>query len=465
MSDEYQAYKHFYLEVPISINNIFINGKPAFTDGLFDNDDLKSFLPIGSAVYMPIIKDSESTFAKRADARIGTLSDIDLLSRTVTIALDTDYKGKEIGNMLSEIDDDTFHYYAGLNIYVRLDRLQLIRGQKEKSNVILLRVSRHDDKIKSKANAEHNSECASPFSPSAVAADDSDEVEEKINNTDTSPFLTKEEAAKTYLTHNSIDLSNYYTKSQVDALIKHQEIISNSSSSTDINNRYDENILIPITASNVDAWIARYIYSYSDRFKNSISCGTKFTIYDGEYNTQWVVVGADTELNKGDVPLTKPHLSLIPVINLGEAMMNDAGTISTYADSKMNRETIPAIVKALQKVLGSHLLARRVKLANNIDSNGKSNGSAYYTVYANLMCARQISGNLNHIYENGYDIGDDAIPLPGLSKYKDNICGSFDFWLRSVYYNDIFVCVDRYGGVVEGLASASFGVRPLITIG
>lgn len=43
MSDEYQAYKHFYLEVPISTNNIFINDKPAFIDDLFDNNVLKAF--------------------------------------------------------------------------------------------------------------------------------------------------------------------------------------------------------------------------------------------------------------------------------------------------------------------------------------------------------------------------------------------------------------------------------------
>ena len=253
MSDEYQAYKHFYLEVPISINNIFINDKPAFTDDFFDNNDLKSFLPIGSAVYMPIIKDSKSTFAKRADVRIGTLYDIDLLSRFATIELDTDHKGKEIGNMLSEIDDDTFHYYAGLNIYVRLYRFQPIRGPKEKSNVFLLRISHHDDEIKSKANDEHKSECDSQFIQSVVAANDSDDNEEKINNTDASPFLTKEEAAKTYLTRNSIDLSNYYTKSQIDALINNQKIINDSSSSTDVNNRYDDNRIMPINASNVEA--------------------------------------------------------------------------------------------------------------------------------------------------------------------------------------------------------------------
>lgn len=129
MNDEYQAYKHFCLEVPISTNNIFINDKPAFTDNFFD---IKTFLHLGSAVYMPIIKDSDSAFTKRADVRIGTLYDINLLYRTITIELDTTHKGKEISNILSEIDDDTFHYYAGLNIYVKPDRFQLIKASKVK---------------------------------------------------------------------------------------------------------------------------------------------------------------------------------------------------------------------------------------------------------------------------------------------------------------------------------------------
>ena len=465
MSDEYQAYKHFCLEVPISTNNIFINDKhkPAFTDDFFDNDVLKTFLHIGSAVYMPIIKDSDSTFTKRADVRIGTLYDIDLLSRTITIELDTVHKGKEIGNMLSEIDDDTFHYYAGLNIYVRLDRF----GPKVKSNIFLLRVSHHDDEMKSKANAEHNSECDSPFSPSVIAANDSDEVEEKINNIDASPFLTKEEASKTYLAYNSIDLSNYYTKSQVDALIARlQQIINNEPvSPDDINNNYNDNILEAITSSNIESWIAKYIYSDQDRFNSKISCGTRFTIQDGTYNAQWVVVGADTEIGKGDTPLLKPHLSLIPVVNLGSGYMNSqAITAGACVGSYMYKTTIPAIVAALQKVLGDHLLARRVKLSNSIDTNGrKSNASAYYTVYANLLCERQIWGKSK--YEISYDVGDDTEALPGFKNYKDKIYGFSDFWLRSVYSYYGFVYAYSGRSAYYCFANASYGVRPLITIG
>ena len=313
-----------------------------------------------------------------------------------------------------------------------------------------------------------------------------DDIEQKINNIDTSPFLTKEEAAKTYLTSKSIDLSgyytkietdaklesyltkndlnNYYTKSQVDTLIKQQQIINNAISSDDINNRYTDNILEAITSSNIESWIAKYIYSNLDRFKNTISCGSKVTIQDGIYNAQWVVVGADTELNKGDMPLTKPHLSLIPVTNLGNGQMNDSYTsYGAYVGTKMYKETIPKIVAALQKVLGSHLLARRVKLANNIDSNGKSNGSAYYTVYANLMNERQVFGTSTS--ENSYDIGDDTTALPGFNKYKNMIYGSSYFWLRSVCDGNSFVLAASGGSVGYYHAGNSVGVRPLITIG
>ena len=314
-----------------------------------------------------------------------------------------------------------------------------------------------------------------------------DDIEQKINNIDTSPFLTKEEAAKTYLTSKSIDLSgyytkietdaklesyltkndlnNYYTKSQVDTLIKQQQIINNAISSDDINNRYTDNILEAITSSNIESWIAKYIYSNLDRFKNTISCGSKVTIQDGIYNAQWVVVGADTELNKGDMPLTKPHLSLIPVTNLGNGQMNDSYTSSgAYVGTKMYKETIPKIVKALQKVLGSHLLARRVKLANSTDGN-RSNSSAYYTVYANLMNERQVFGTSTS--ENSYDIGDDTTALPGFKNYKNNIYGPSTFWLRSVcnYARDCFAFANSKGDTDGNYADFSHGVRPLITIG
>ena len=268
----------------------------------------------------------------------------------------------------------------------------------------------------------------------------------------------------------------------------------------DINNRYNNNKLETITASNIESWISNYIYSASDRFNTGISCGSIVTIQDGTYNADWVVVGADTELNKGDTKLTAPHLSLIPAGALGcESPMNDSATTAGgYAGSKMNKETIPKIVEALQKVLGDHLLARRVKLANSTDNNGKSNGSAYYTVYANLLCARQVFGkstfqttyesSSSYTVENSYDIGDDPTALPGFSKYMEKFYWpsihsdqfADGFWLRSVGSTTTFAIasiISYWSGTeLYNLNGASFNtandtshyrgqIRPLITIG
>ena len=268
----------------------------------------------------------------------------------------------------------------------------------------------------------------------------------------------------------------------------------------DINNRYNNNELETITASNIESWISNYIYSASDRFNTGISCGSRVVIQDGTYNAQWVVVGADTELNKGDTKLTTPHLSLVPAGSLGEGPMNDSATTAGgYAGSKMNRQTIPKIVAALQRVLGSHLLARRVKLANSTNGN-HSNSSAYYTVYANLMCARQVFGtstfkttyesSSSYTVENSYDIGDDPTALPGFSKYMEKFYWpsihsdrfADGFWLRSVFDGSEFAIASVISywtgnsGEFHDLNGAWFNIandishyrgqiRPLITIG
>ena len=267
---------------------------------------------------------------------------------------------------------------------------------------------------------------------------DNEIVEKKMNNIANTVGLN--------LTTN--DICNYHRLSSADA----------------INNRYHDNILDPITASNIEMWITNYIQSDSDKFSPNISCGSKFTIQDGTYNAEWVVVGADTERNKGDTKLTTPHLSLIPVTNLGESKMNDSlTTAGGYANSEMNTKTIPAIVTALQKVLGRHLLARRVKLANSVGGGGKSNGNAYYTVYANLLCERQVWGKSK--YENSYDVGDDTEALPGFKNYKDKIYSYSGFWLRSAFDDDAFVVALGDGSIVRNYADLSNGVCPLITIG
>ena len=83
------------------------------------------------------------------------------------------------------------------------------------------------------------------------------------------------------LIHNSIDLSNYYTKSQVDALIKQPQIINNSSSSIDINNRYDENMLTKMTLAPENI-----MYTF-EAIKNLFNLGYKFVHANCVYEDVW----------------------------------------------------------------------------------------------------------------------------------------------------------------------------------
>lgn len=180
-TDEYHAIK--YLEVPISTDNIFVNDEQIFSDDFFDKENcdkdfIKSLLPVGSSVYMPIIKDSDSMPTKYSI--IGVFYDIDLLCHTVTIALYAHKAKEEINNILSEIDNDTFHYYACLNMYTRLKDLKLVRDTRKEANVSLLRISRHDDEMKSKDKIEHDSKQDLSFSQNAVIANDLDKTINKI---------------------------------------------------------------------------------------------------------------------------------------------------------------------------------------------------------------------------------------------------------------------------------------------
>jgi hypothetical protein len=204
--------------------------------------------------------------------------------------------------------------------------------------------------------------------------------------------------------------------------------------------------------------------------------GEEITINDGTYNAVWQVVGVDTELGKGDVPLTKHHITLIPKTQLTTSIIHSSNAdCHGYANSNtMYAKTIPNIVSSLETVLGDHLLTRRVKLTNATSSGTSphtymASANGYYSVRANLMCQMQVYGTVNSSYGNSYDTGDDTEQLPGFKTGKvASNTGSW-WWLRDVYgYNGsyyYFSSVYTDGSLNYGRVDRSGGVRPLITVG
>lgn len=218
----------------------------------------------------------------------------------------------------------------------------------------------------------------------------------------------------------------------------------------------------------------------ADRFVNErIGSDGTFVCYLGEEITIngdiWQVVGVDTELGKGDVPLTKHHITLVPKLYLTtNRIHNSNSNCRGYANSNiMYAVTIPAIVSRLEDVLGEHLLERRVKLTNETGYDGdcRSSGFKYYSVKANLLCQMQVFGisTVMTSYGNAYDAGDDTEQLPGFKTGKVKIGNGYWYWLRDVYgysagnYNFTVVDPNGYRGSLR--VYNSLGVRPLITIG
>jgi hypothetical protein len=206
------------------------------------------------------------------------------------------------------------------------------------------------------------------------------------------------------------------------------------------------------------------------------SDGSKFACHLGEdiiiNNTIWQVVGIDTELYKGDIPLTQHHISLVPKTIIGVSPICSNNYICNgYANSDMMfAKAIPNVETLLESVLGKHLLTRRVKLTNVTKGEyAKSVGTGYYSVKANLMCQMQVFGTVDGNYGNVYDIGDDCAQLPGFATGKVSKAINNWYWLRDVYgYDDstyYFSSVDSDGYLYPHDVDGYIGVRPLITIG
>lgn len=231
---------------------------------------------------------------------------------------------------------------------------------------------------------------------------------------------------------------------------------------------------MPTTISSLedaDRFIGEHIINSDGTFDYTL--GEEITINDGTYNAVWQVVGVDTELGKGDTPLIKHHISLVPktVIDMSEIHSNNHRFNGYINSNTMYPATMRLIEFLLEGVLGNHLLERRVKLTDEARGlDNRSSGNRYYSVRANLMSQQQVFGSIDRDYGNQYDAGDDIEQLPGFKTGKVNKGVGSWWWLRDVcgYYNDVyyFSCVLADGSIdYVGVDNIYGGVRPLITIG
>ncbi len=178
-------------------------------------------------------------------------------------------------------------------------------------------------------------------------------------------------------------------------------------------------------------------------------------------------------MNKGDTALTTHHVSLIPKTHLFSARMNSSNTTAGgVKGSEMVTSTLPALATTLKSALGNRLLERRVLYSKAVDTSAVSQYSKWtgmasdwewFSAYCSLLSEVQVYGSM--VFGGPYDIGEASQQLP-IFKFINFINYSRSlFWLRGVASSTDFCRASGNGIADYTSASASNGVRPLITVG
>ena len=233
------------------------------------------------------------------------------------------------------------------------------------------------------------------------------------------------------------------------------------------NCRYEEKSLGTWSSvSQVNNFLAEYTHAndYRGESHTPLSLGNYLTIQDGTYNASWVVVGFDTELNRGDTA-SGYGISLIPYQykdNMTSYMNSTNVTTGGYQGSYMHNTTLPNIANKLRNVLSTHMIERRI-LTSNAVSNGASSNWSWESQYLSLLSEVQVYGSA--VWGNsGYDVGEACNKLP-IFNYINFVAFSRDrFWLRAVASASYFALADVNGRAYDLSASGVYWVRPLLYI-
>ena len=227
------------------------------------------------------------------------------------------------------------------------------------------------------------------------------------------------------------------------------------------------------SVSDVDTFLEKFNRASAYKDGNTkLRVGNYVTIRDGTYNQIWEIAGFDMEHNQeaadGTVYDNGYGICLIPQTQLTTATWNNSNTLTgAYKASTMHNTHLPNIVGNLERVLGSHIVNRRVLLSSSVDSSYFSNAYTWTTSKATLMSIGQMTGTFA-ANRNKYDDGEANYKLP-IFNSKEFKTGS-PFWSRGFFgYSDeknkslawlVYASGDL--GYDYVAVYPTYGVRPLI---
>lgn len=222
------------------------------------------------------------------------------------------------------------------------------------------------------------------------------------------------------------------------------------------------------STSDVDTFLTNY--NHANNYANGsskISLGNYVTIKDGTYNVKWMIAGFDMEYNQmADDGIRYSNgygICMIPLTTATSASWGDVAytTSGGYISSTMHTTTIPAIITALQNVLGDHIVQRYVLLSNGVNSSTQLASSyTWAKAYGTLMSPGQMNFSFRG-YRTRYDDGEANYRMP---VFNYRLYNSTTTWTRGIYSNTYTICSNGSYSFTSASMAMSYGVRPVIYI-
>ena len=271
---------------------------------------------------------------------------------------------------------------------------------------------------------------------------------------------------------STIDMSFYYTKSEVDSKDSAENtraMAAESAIATSVTN------ITPLSnAGSHNLYRGKYLgTAVTDAQYTAISNGTFTDLFVGDYWTiggvNWVIAGFDYYANCGDNAVLGHHAVIVPATNLYSAKMNDSNvTTGAYVGSAMYTTNLASAKTTISGIFGTHLKTHRILLQNAM-SNGYPSGGIRTDSTVDLMSEVMVYGT-HHFSSmaNGstipyeYECEDSQLPL--MAQNKASIHTRQDYWLRDAVSANCFAYVHVDGFCACANASYSFGVRPAFCI-
>jgi hypothetical protein len=273
--------------------------------------------------------------------------------------------------------------------------------------------------------------------------------EPETDGTDGQVLTTDGNGGRSWTTVES-DMSNYYTKDEIDQILIDYSIKA-----------------IDGAGAGFHSSIYRGKYlgdTYTNEQKQAIANGSFDDLFVGDYWTingvNWRIADFDYYYNIGDTKFTKHHVVIVPDKSLYKAQMNSTDSTSgAYTGSKMYTTNLNDARTAFDNAFGASFIPVHRGRYPSQATNGLTSGWIWIDMRVELMNETQVNGH-NTWNMNGFDIGTQITQFRMFSLDHTKINTGDSYWLINVQSGTNFSGMAARGFVFGDKATREFGVRP-----